>query len=214
MWRIGQNIAKLFSAVFQPLLMPFYSLALLAVYTNFYQLYAGQILRFLIPTLLFTLLVPALFIFVLRKMRYIRDYNLEYGPDRTLPYMIFVISNISLTLFFYNSNVFYWTLGLIAAPVFIAFVGMIINFFWKISAHMLGIGGLVGGVLSVCFNVKGANPMLLFAILFVLAGLLGVCRLYLRANTAAQVYVGFIIGFVLAYASVFGGLLLMLSYLK
>lgn len=79
---------------------------------------------------------------------------------------------------------------------------------------MLGIGGLIGGILSVCFNVKGSNPMLLFAILFVLAGLLGVCRLYLRANSAAQVYVGFIIGFVLAYASVFGGLLLMLSYLK
>ncbi|PXV62516.1 hypothetical protein CLV62_11958 [Dysgonomonas alginatilytica] len=214
MWRIGQNIAKCFSAIFQPLLMPFYSLALLAVYTNFYHMYAGQILRFLIPTLLFTLFIPALFIFVLKKMRYIRDYSLEYAPDRTLPYMIFIISNISLTLFFYNSHVFYWVLGLIAAPVFIAFTGMLINFFWKISAHMLGMGGLIGGILSVCFNVKGSNPMVLFAILFILAGILGVCRLYLRANSAAQVYVGFIIGFVLAYASVFGGLLLMLSYLK
>lgn len=214
MWRIGQNIARVFSAVFQPLLMPFYSLALLAVYTNFYNLYTGQILRFLIPTLLFTFFVPALFIFVLKKMRYIRDYNLEYAPDRALPYLIFIISNISLTLFFYNSNVFFWTLGLIAAPVFIALFGMIINFFWKISAHMLGIGGLIGGVLSVCFNVKGSNPMVLFAALFVVGGLLGVCRLYLRANSAAQVYVGFLIGFVLAYASVFGGLLLMLSYLK
>lgn len=214
MWRIGQNIAKFFSAIFQPLLMPFYSLALLAVYTNFYQMYFGQILRFLIPTLLFTLFIPALFIFVLKKMRYIRDYSLSYAADRTLPYIIFIISNVSLTFFFYNSHVFYWTLGLIAAPAFIAFVGMIINFFWKISAHMLGIGGLVGGVLSVCFNVKASNPMILFAILFVLAGFLGVCRLYLKANSAAQVYVGFIIGFVLAYASVFGGLLLMLSYLK
>lgn len=214
MWRIGQNIARIFSAVFQPLLMPFYSLALLAVYTNFYELYLGQILRFLVPTLLFTLFIPALFIFVLRKMRYIRDSNLEYRPDRTLPYIIFIISNISLTLFFYNSHVFYWTLGLIAAPVFIAFAGLIINFFWKISAHMLGIGGLIGGVMSVCFNVKGSNPMILFAVLFILAGFLGVSRLYLRTSTAAQVYVGFIIGFVLSYASVFGGLLLMLTYLK
>lgn len=214
MWRIGQNIAKLFSAIFSPLLMPFYSLALLAVYTSFYHLYAGQVLRFLIPTLLFTLFIPSLFIFVLKKMRYIRDYSLDYAPDRTLPYMIFIISNISLTLFFYNSHVSYWVLGLVASSVFIAFVGMILNFFWKVSAHMLGMGGLLGGVLSICFNVNGSNPMVLFAILFLLAGILGVCRLYLRANSAAQVYTGFIIGFVLAYASVFVGLLLTLTSYK
>lgn len=209
MWRIGQNIARLFSAIFQPLLIPFYSLALLAVYTSLYQMYAGQILRFLVPTLLFTFFVPSLFIFVLKKMRYIRDYNLEYKPDRTLPYMIFIISNISLTLFFYNSHVPFWTLGLIAAPVFIAFTGMVINFFWKISAHMLGVGGLIGGVIAVCFNNKGYTPMVFLAIMFILAGLLAVCRLYLRANSAAQVYVGFIIGFVLAFASVFAGMFLM-----
>lgn len=214
MWRIGQNMAKLFSAIFQPLLMPFYSLALLAVYTNFYRIYAGQILKFLIPTLLFTFFIPALFIFILKKMRYIREYTLDHASDRIMPYVIFIISNISLTLFFYNSYVFYWTLGLIAAPAFVAFVGMLINFFWKISAHMLGIGGLIGGVMSVSLHVQHINPMILFSILFVLAGFLGVSRLYLRANSAAQVYVGFIIGFVLAYSSVIGGLLAANLYLK
>ncbi len=213
MWKIGQGIARVYSTIFQPLLIPFYSLALLIVYTNFYQMYVGQILKFFIPTLLFTFVLPALFILVLKKMRYIRDFELSYAPDRTLPYLIFIISNVSLTLFFYNSHVFYWTLGLIAAPAIIALVGLIINFFWKISAHMMGMGGLVGGVLSVCFNVKGSNPMILFTILFILAGLLGVCRLYLRAHTAAQVYVGFILGFIIAYASVFGGVFLMLMYL-
>lgn len=200
--------------LFQPLLMPLYSIALLVLYTNFYDLYPGQMFKFLLPTVIFTFIIPSFFIFVLKKMRYIRDYALAYAPDRSLPYMIFIISNISLTLFFYNSHVFYWTLGLIAAPAIIGLVGLIINFFWKISAHMLGIGGLVGGVFSVCFNVKGTNPIALFAILLILSGLLGVCRLYLRGSSASQVYVGFILGFVLAYASVFGGLLLMFSFLK
>lgn len=214
MWRIGQNIAKLFSVALQPLLMPFYSLVLLGMYTNFYQLYPGQIFRFLIPALLFTFVIPSLFIFILREMKYIRDYNLSYAPDRILPYVIFIISNISLTLFFYNAGLFFWTLGLVAAPIFVAFIGMIINFFWKISAHMLGIGGLVGSILSVCFNVKSINPIVLFAILFLLAGMLGVCRLYLKANSAAQVYAGFVVGFLVAYASVFGGLLMMLFFFK
>ncbi|WP_139262111.1 hypothetical protein [Dysgonomonas macrotermitis] len=147
-------------------------------------------------------------------MRYVRDLALSDRVDRIMPYMIFIVSNLSLTYFFYQSHVLLWFIGLVIAPAVIALAGLIINFFWKISAHMLGIGGLLGGVLSVCFHVKATSPVFLFAILFILAGLLGVCRLYLRASTAAQVYVGFLVGLVLAYGSVYGGLRLMFSFLR
>lgn len=214
MWKIGSSIAKVYSFIFQPFLMPFYSLALLFVYTNFFNLYIGQTLRFLLPVLVFTFVIPSLFTIVLVKMRYVKDLFLSTQSERILPYMIFFVSNLSLTFFFYQAHVMFWFLGLIAAPAIIAFIGLIINFFWKISAHMLGIGGVIGGVLSVCFHVKATSPILLFSILFVIAGFLGVSRLYLKASTAAQVYVGFLLGLVIAYGSVFGGLVLMLSFLK
>jgi membrane-associated phospholipid phosphatase len=66
----------------------------------------------------------------------------------------------------------------------------------------LGIGGLSGGMMSVCFNVKGINPFVLFVILFLLAGFLAVARLRLNRETSSQVYTGFIAGFLLAYLCV------------
>lgn len=194
--------------------MPFYSVLLLLVYTNFFNLYVGQIFRFLLPILFFSFIIPSIFIFVLAKMRYIHDISLQERSDRTLPYIIFIISNLSLTFFFYQAHVPFWFLGLVAAPVFVGFVGLLINAFWKISAHMLGMGGLIGGVLSVCFNVKGSCPIVLFSILFILAGLLGVSRLYLKASSPAQVYIGFLVGLVIAYGSVLGGLALMFYFFR
>lgn len=214
MWRIGNKLAQIYSFILQPMLMPFYSMVLLFIYTNFFTHYPGQALRFLLPVLVFSFLVPSLFILLLVRLRYIRDLSLSDRISRISPYFIFIVSNLSLTYFFYQAHVFFWFLGLLAAPALVALVGMLINFFWKISAHMLGIGGIIGSVLAVCIHVKGAGSAGLFMILFILAGLLGVSRLYLRASTPAQVYVGFLVGAAVAYASIFGSLAFMISLLR
>jgi len=203
MWRVGILMSKIISFILQPLLMPLYSVSLLFIYTNFFEVYHNQLLRFLIPIFTFSFFLPLLFIIVLWRLKYIRNLDDVTPSERVFPYLIFFTSNISLVYFFYSAGLYYWFLGLVAAPAVIALVGLIINFFWKISAHMLGIGGLIGGVLSVAFNVKGINPWILFVILFILAGILGVCRLYLRKSTPAQIYAGFIIGMVLAFGTVF-----------
>jgi len=165
-------------------------------------MYEGQELRIILPVFIFTYILPGLFICILWKLKYIRNLDLSEQWERTFPYLIFMMANISLTYFFYSASMYFWFLGLVIAPAFIALIGFIINYFWKISAHMLGIGGLIGGLMSVCYNVKGVNPFLLFIILFLLAGGLGTARLYLRKSTAAQIYMGFIIGFIIGFISV------------
>lgn len=205
MFNPGRFISKTISFIFQPLLMPLYSVALLFIYTNFYDLYTGQILRFLIPVFLFSFLLPALFLVILWRLRYINNLDSIEQEERLFPYLIFFTSNLSLLYFFYTAGVHFWFLGLLAASAVIAFVAFIINFFWKISNHMLGIGGLTGGVISVCFNVNQSNPWILFIILFFISGCLGVSRLYLEKNTPAQLYAGFIIGFLLAFICVLAG---------
>lgn len=209
MFVLGKKLSQIVSIILQPMLMPLYSVALLFLYTNFYQIYHGQVTAFILPVALLSFIIPVAFIVILKNMKFIKDYNLSFQSDRTLPFFIFIVANISLIYFFYQARLPYWFLGLIATPGLIALFGMIVNFFWKISIHMLGIGGLIGGVFSICFNV-GANPIGLFMILFILAGLLGVSRLYLKRNTASQVYVGFILGLVLGFFSVLIGLQLMI----
>lgn len=199
----GTAIAKMFSAVLQPLLMPLYSVALLSVYTNFYHVFAGQALRFVLPVFTFTFLFPCMFMFFLWRLGYIRDFNLTDKNERVFPYIVFIVANLSLTYFFFSAGVYIWFIALVLAPSVIALAGLIINFFCRISAHMMGIGGLIGGVLSVSFNVKGANPILLMIILFLLAGCLGVSRLYLQKDKPIEVYLGFLVGLILAYIVIF-----------
>jgi len=68
-----------------------------------------------------------------------------------------------------------------------------INFFWKISAHMIAIGGITGMLLGLAFTGIVGNPYLVVISVFI-AGIIGFARLQLNANTHAQVYSGFILG--------------------
>ncbi|NDW18985.1 hypothetical protein D0T53_08685 [Dysgonomonas sp. 216] len=202
--RVGNFLANVFSIILHPFLMPFYSVLLLFMYTNFIGAFSKQVFSFLFPILLFSGIIPALFILVLKKARMIKDYALSNRFERFIPYLMSCFANGTMLYYFYSSHIYYWFLGVIAAPLTVSLAGFLINIFTKVSVHMLGIGGLLGVTLSVCYNVKSLNPFLLFIILFILAGCLAVSRLYLRQNSACQVYGGFIVGFAVSFLTVWG----------
>jgi membrane-associated phospholipid phosphatase len=79
---------------------------------------------------------------------------------------------------------------------------LVINRFWKISAHMLAIGGLIGVMIGLSKDIPHAMPIILAALIFI-AGAIGFSRLYLRAHSHGQVYVGFSLGLILNYLLVF-----------
>lgn len=70
---------------------------------------------------------------------------------------------------------------------------LLITVRWKISAHMVGIGGLVGAVLATTV-ADGTRTPILLALLFVVAGALGTARLVATDHTSAQVYAGALLG--------------------
>lgn len=71
----------------------------------------------------------------------------------------------------------------------------IINMKFKISAHAVGIGGLIGSLMMVSYVLK-YNAVPEIAILFLLAGVIATCRLYLEAHKPSQIYWGFALGFI------------------
>jgi hypothetical protein len=79
----------------------------------------------------------------------------------------------------------------------------IITFFWKISVHSLGIGGIVGILLIISSMVPESpvNYLLLAAIL--ISGIVLSARLKLQAHTQAQVYVGFLLGLFISFMIIF-----------
>lgn len=203
--KIGKGIARGFSALLNPSLAPTYNVLLLFVYTNFGMFFKGQEFRILFPVIIFTFIIPLSFLAILKELRVVEDYELTNRYDRTFPFLVGILGNAGLFYFFYSAHLQLWFLSLLGSSIVLLVVLLLINFFWKMSAHLTAMGGIIGGVFGVSFHIYKTNPFLLFCLLFILAGCLGVARLYLKRNTPAQLYVGFVLGVCLSYISIWKG---------
>jgi len=149
--------------------------------------------------------IPAILIFMLFRMGIISDLSLTKRRERFYPYLITLLSYTAMMIFYYRMNMPKWFLLMIAASIAIMVIAIVITLWWKISAHMFGIGGLVGGAMSVSYFVERSNPYYLFMGLFILAGLVGTSRLILKRHTLPQVIAGFLLGFLLSFVFVWIG---------
>ncbi len=114
--------------------------------------------------------------------------------ERKLPYLISVLFYFSQSYFMHYYMdvpvlVKAWMLG---ATIIIVSI-LIINVFWKISAHMAAMGGLCGMMIAISFRLQIDLHYILIA-LFLIAGLVAFARLKLNAHDPAQVYAGFLLG--------------------
>ena len=200
-----KSIAHVISTVFQPLLMPTYGVMLLFVYTYFGVIYTQQFWLIISPIFLFSFVIPAVLIFMLFRMGIISDLSLTKRHERFYPYLITLLSYTAMMMFYYRMNMPKWFMLMIAASIAIMIIAIIITVWWKISAHMFGVGGLMGGAMSVSYFVERSNPYYLFMGLFILAGLIGTSRLILKRHTLAQVIAGFLLGFLVSFVFVWIG---------
>ena len=75
------------------------------------------------------------------------------------------------------------------------FLALLISYWWKISLHLIGVGGVTGVVVALSLRAGlGITPALMGMI--VVAALTATARLYLNAHTPAQTLAGFILGWV------------------
>ncbi len=200
-----KSIAHVISTVFQPLLMPTYGVVLLFVYTYFGVIYTRQFWLIISPIVLFSFVIPAILIFMLFRMGVISDLSLTKRRERFFPYLITLLSYTAMMLFYYRMNMPKWFLLMIAASIVIMIIAILITLRWKISAHMFGIGGLIGGAMSVSYFVERSNPYYMFMGLFILAGLIGTSRLILKRHTLGQVIAGFLLGLLVSFLFVWIG---------
>ncbi|MFT4224501.1 hypothetical protein [Dysgonomonas sp.] len=196
--------ARIISFVLHPLFMVVYVIIFIFIYTDFKFLYGNQFIQFIAPAFFLSCAIPVSGIYTLKVTKLITDYKFRKG-ERFLPFSIFFFSYGLLFYYFFSAKLTIWFLAVLAVPMMLFVIYVFISMFWKISAHMIGIGGLIGSIMSICYNIKGLNLYVLFIILFILAGSLGVSRLALNKNTPTQVYVGFLIGIVISYLTVWIG---------
>ncbi len=142
----------------------------------------------------FSFVLPVINIFILYKLNRISSLKLENQNERTFPYIITSCFYFGLFYLFLDLNIWPSIKVLIFGGGLSVLLTAIINLKYRISAHAVGIGGLIASLMMVSFVLK-YNAVPEIAFLFLLAGLIGAARLYLDAHKPLQVYSGFLLGF-------------------
>jgi hypothetical protein len=125
---------------------------------------------------------------------------METSEERLVPYGSGILYYSALLYLFHKANFLTMFQLFILGNIFCIVFTLIINIKWKVSAHTIGIGGLIGTLLILIskFHLHLEN-FLLIAIL--IAGCIGYARLRLEAHTPLQIYIGLILGFIIQYAT-------------
>lgn len=193
-------VANIVSIVLHPLLMTTYGM-MLALSFTYLAIYPMVVKLILLGGVFFsTALVPGVFIFLMVKSGAAHDLELTDRRERVVPYLIMISSNLICLFFLYKMMMPFWLLSLMVAATVALVAALCINFFWKISAHLLGIGAVLGAIFGIC-RLQHVNAWPLFMLGLVLAGLLGTSRILLRKHTPMQAYGGFALGFAFTFVA-------------
>jgi len=189
------SFSKFLSYVLHPLLMPFYAVALVMSLNTYIAYSISPQLQRIIITLVFvtTGLLPILTALFLLQKGMIRSLEMNSIEERRIPF----ISTAVLYLICYyllNKLPVPRMLGLMVLGATISiFLAWLLSFRWKISIHMIGIGGLTGMLFGVS-QVLNAELIMIILATILIAGMLGTARLLLGAHSPSQVYTGFFLG--------------------
>ena len=188
-----KSLARVLSVLFHPLLMPTYGTLL------FFYLYPmtgidyplkGEMLVTLFVFLM-TFVIPLSLTFVLLRMKLVNSFEMETRNERILPLFIVAIL-FYITYYSIKSTALFFDLQLfLLGSTLLIFLTIIINYFTKISIHMIGIGGVAGALIAM--GIAYSIPTIpILNLTFIVAGLLGFARLRLKAHQPFQIYTGFL----------------------
>ena len=186
-------ISKFLSVLFFPLLIPIYGISLLfslkifSFYPEFY------IWKAYITIFIFGTMIPFTSIFILYKLKIISDMGLAERRDRFLPYFCTSISYFICALVLYRLAMPMFVSALMIAVAVALLINAVVNIWWKISAHMAGMGGFFGGILCISYQLY-LNPQEWIIAITLVCGMVAAARLYLNAHTPSQLIAGFLNG--------------------
>ena len=205
--------ASLISWITHPLLAVTY-IYLLLLFTNPFEFGfskwsdTGAVILFF-RIFLTTFFIPGFAVIILTFIGLAKSVELPERQDRIAPY---IITGIFYLWMFRNlmdnpDIPASFSRAILGSSIGL-FLAFFINIFDKISAHTVGIGGVLGFILIFLYK-QGNDSLLLFdagknlyfvpiSVVFLMmifiAGLTGSSRLYLKVHSPAQVYAGFFIG--------------------
>lgn len=197
---MNRKLSNLISVLFHPIFVNFLNLCLL--FTLFPALNYGipQRMQYYYISFIFvaTSIIPLIMVVMMRLTGKVKSVLLTEKEDRVLPYLV--------TLIVYSFCYYYFT-KLHTHPLILSYlvscaviVGLVltINFFDKISIHAATMGAMAG-LMAVAGKYTNLDIRYLLILAIIAAGLVASARIISNAHQYKQVYLGFILGFVMMF---------------
>ena len=191
-----KRVASLISYLFHPIFIPTY-LFLFLMWQFPYE-FAGitdwQLKMRLFGVFWLTAFFPAFAVFLLWRLGFSNSIYLRTQKERIVPY---VISMFFYWWMYYLSRNFqdqpivlkFFFMGIFLATVF----GLILNNYFKISLHGMGVGGGAAAIVLIAFHYGVAmGGMISMAIL--LTGIVCTARFLVSDHTNKEIYTGLMVG--------------------
>ena len=188
------KLTQLISIILHPIFMPLLALHLTLIVVPSIAFTLSQNLVLIYCIVIFcTIILPLISIFWLIQKGRVSSLEMSNHKERSLPLVKTVIW-MSVGYYLLENALFYTPIlkAELLGAIIIILVAAIISKFWKISLHLLGIGGLVG--VFIALQVIHGALLYLLILFILLSGVLAVARIKQKAHNYAQVYAGFIVG--------------------
>lgn len=190
-------ISKIISVLFHPLLMPSFGMIIIFNSESHYSYLPFEIKKLIyIIVLISNIIIPVGIIPFLINLKVVSDFSMQKGKERFFPLLV-----TSLSFFFayqvlhsLSLNVIGFIEIMLLASSILVFICLIVSLKWKISAHLIGIGGLLGAMIFYAI-VFASNLLFVIILLSLISGAVAYARLQLQAHSPMQVYAGFFTGF-------------------
>ncbi len=190
--KIQRIFSQIISVLFHPLLMPTFGIFLIFNSIAILSYNAQYVILLVVASTTFVLPLTMLPFFAYKKI--VNNVKMDTAKERILPLAVTVI------FFLFSFYILYARLSppravltFILASVISVSITLIVTLKYKISAHMVGVGGIIGLliVLSLKYMIDLQHWIM---IMFVISGVVAYARLRLNAHTPMQVVFGFLTG--------------------
>lgn len=190
-------LARIMSNVFTPLLTPTYGV-LAAMYASILCVLIPTSTKLIVAgiTLFITGVVPMLAIGTLYLTKRISDPGLNKQNERTIPYIITGVCYAACAVYLYSISAPSWLWTFPVGGAGAVMVSIIVNRWWKISAHLAGMGGVTAVFFRIALEGVAMPGIVWWAVASIfLTGLLATSRVELGRHTPGQTLAGAANGF-------------------
>lgn len=189
------KLAQFISTIFHPVLLPTWMLLVIIASDLYKILFINVGLCFAI-VFVTTFVFPIISMLILKKFKVIKSLTMEKREERFIPLFIMVVFLYATTRFFKGISMLSLYNFYLICNMLLCVVVFWVNLFWKISFHGIGWGAF-SATLLILTTISADIYLPFFITSLFISGIVGSARLYLKSHNESQIYVGFIVGFIM-----------------